>query len=97
LDELPPVSSFFIWIHLQGQDLAPATYDTHFVLKLKQMLKHDFIPRIAGKKTVFLSHLYFKTIILPRQARDKHRETALKKETSPFSCRHLWGVLAVGR
>eukprot|EP01046_Picozoa_sp_COSAG06_P010947 COSAG06_NODE_612_length_13800_cov_14.100650_14_plen_69_part_00 len=23
LDELPPVSSFFIWIHLQGQDLAP--------------------------------------------------------------------------
>jgi hypothetical protein len=32
----------------------------------------------AGKKTVFLSHLYIKIIILPRQARDKHRETTQK-------------------
>jgi hypothetical protein len=27
-----------------------------------------------------LSHLYIKTIILPRQAQDKHREKALKKD-----------------
>jgi hypothetical protein len=30
----------------------------------------------AGEKTVFLSHLYIKTIILPRQAPDKHRENS---------------------
>jgi beta-fructofuranosidase len=30
----------------------------------------------AGKKTVFKSHLCIKTIILPRQARDKHRENS---------------------
>jgi hypothetical protein len=35
------------------------------------------------KKTVFLSHLCIKTIILPRQARDKHRESTQKKR--PFS------------
>jgi hypothetical protein len=28
-----------------------------------------------GKKTSFLRHLYIKCIILPRQARDKHRES----------------------
>ena len=27
------------------------------------------------RKTAFLSHVYIKTIILPRQARDKHRES----------------------
>jgi len=35
------------------------------------------------RKTAFLSHLYIKTIILPRQARDKHRfcrTTAGKKD-----------------
>eukprot|EP01046_Picozoa_sp_COSAG06_P057580 COSAG06_NODE_11271_length_1534_cov_49.620209_1_plen_231_part_00 len=30
------------------------------------------------RKTAFLSHLYIKTIILPRQARDKHRENSKK-------------------
>ena len=35
---------------------------------------------IPGKKTVFLSHLYIKMIIMPRQARDKHRENS-KRET----------------
>eukprot|EP01046_Picozoa_sp_COSAG06_P045433 COSAG06_NODE_6280_length_3001_cov_2.106134_5_plen_58_part_00 len=33
-------------------------------------------PRVSGlwlvRKTPFLSHVYVKTIILPRQARDKH-------------------------
>jgi hypothetical protein len=35
---------------------------------------------------VFLSHLYIKTIILPRQARDKHRKKLKKaKEKGGFS------------
>ena len=33
-----------------------------------------------GKKTVFLSHLCIKTIFLPRQARDKHRESTQKRD-----------------
>jgi hypothetical protein len=33
------------------------------------------------QKTAFLSHQYIKTIILPRQARDKHRESSTQKET----------------
>jgi hypothetical protein len=33
----------------------------------------------AGEKTALFSHLYIKTIILPRQARDKHRETTQKR------------------
>jgi hypothetical protein len=37
-------------------------------------------PCSAGKKTVLLSHLYMKTIILPRQARDKHRESTQKRD-----------------
>ena len=32
------------------------------------------------KKRHFLRHLCIKCIILPRQARDKHRETTQKKE-----------------
>jgi hypothetical protein len=32
----------------------------------------------GGKKTGFLRHLYIKCIILPRQARDKHRENSKK-------------------
>jgi hypothetical protein len=35
---------------------------------------------LPGEKTVFLSHLHIKTMILPRQARDKHRESTPKKE-----------------
>ena len=31
------------------------------------------------RKTTFLSHFYVKTIILPRQARDKHRNHSTKK------------------
>jgi hydroxyacid-oxoacid transhydrogenase len=36
----------------------------------------------VGGKTVFLSHLYVKTMILPRQARDKRRESTQKKNVS---------------
>eukprot|EP01046_Picozoa_sp_COSAG06_P064073 COSAG06_NODE_15150_length_1093_cov_3120.263581_1_plen_39_part_01 len=31
-----------------------------------------------ARKRHFLSHLYIKCIILPRQARDKHRENSKK-------------------
>ena len=31
------------------------------------------------KKRSVLSHFYYKTIILPRQARDKHRESTQKQ------------------
>jgi hypothetical protein len=41
--------------------------------------------RGAGEKTVLFSHSYIKTMILPRQARDKHRESTQKKD--PASCR----------
>jgi hypothetical protein len=34
------------------------------------------VESVALRKTAFLSHLYIKTNILPRQARDKHRENA---------------------
>jgi hypothetical protein len=39
----------------------------------------------AVRKRHFLSHLYIKINILPRQARDKHRESTQKKV--PFSLR----------
>ena len=36
-------------------------------------------------QVVLRCHLYIETIILPRQARDIHRETALKKDITVFS------------
>jgi hypothetical protein len=42
--------------------------------------------RESLRKTVFLSHLYIKTIILPRQARDKHRENEKRSLFPPLSC-----------
>jgi hypothetical protein len=39
----------------------------------------DFESVVAVKKRHFLRHLYIKVIILPRQARDKHRESTQKK------------------
>eukprot|EP01046_Picozoa_sp_COSAG06_P028626 COSAG06_NODE_2593_length_6607_cov_2.577904_4_plen_101_part_00 len=36
-------------------------------------------------ETPFLYHLYIKTIILPRQARDKHKENS-KKMAFPIGC-----------
>jgi hypothetical protein len=32
------------------------------------------------RERVFLSHLYLNAFFLPRQARDRHRESTLKKE-----------------
>ena len=42
-----------------------------------------------GRERHFLRHLYVKCIILPRQARDKHRESTRKREqrlTDPAAC-----------
>jgi hypothetical protein len=50
--------------------------------------------RRSLRKTAFLSHLYIKTIILPRQARDKHRESTQKK--MPFFAPLVVGVLEQG-
>jgi hypothetical protein len=36
-----------------------------------------------GEKTGFSSHLTIKAIFLPRQARDKHRESTQKKPVLP--------------
>jgi len=44
---------------------------------------------IPGNKTVFFSHLCIKTNILPRQARDKHRENS-KKDRFVQSCWRRW-------
>jgi len=38
---------------------------------------------IKARKRHFLSHLYIKCIILPRQARDKHRENSKKSAVFP--------------
>jgi hypothetical protein len=38
----------------------------------------DSTTQRAVRKTPLLSHLYTKTIILPRQARDKHRQVEKK-------------------
>ena len=38
------------------------------------------------RKTVFLSHLYINATCLPRQARDKHRESSFKKTVLCRSC-----------
>jgi hypothetical protein len=43
------------------------------VAELKQSLKKSF--KSWCEKRLLLSHLYLKTIILPRQARDKHRKS----------------------
>jgi hypothetical protein len=48
-----------------------------------------------GKKTAFLSHFYIKCIILPRQARDKHRETTQKKCHFPSGGVGVLAVLVV--
>jgi hypothetical protein len=42
---------------------------------------------VCLRKTVFLSHLYIKTIILPRQARDKHRENVFSGTDSMHELR----------
>jgi hypothetical protein len=40
---------------------------------------------VIGKETPLLRHFYVKCIGLPRQARDKHRESTQKKSGCGFS------------
>jgi hypothetical protein len=44
-------------------------------------------PTAGAKNATFCDpiHLYIKTIILPRQARDKHRESSTQKRVALFS------------
>jgi len=58
-----------------GSDTAAKFYGA--VLDQRVFWEHTFA---HGNKTVFLSHLYIMMIILPRQARDKHREKHSKKD-----------------
>ena len=44
------------------------------------------------RKTAFLSHLYIKTNILPRQARDKHRENSKKDAVFRTAQASRWAV-----
>ena len=56
---------------------------------VNQVLKQTILlttPWLKVKQRVFLSHLYIKCIFLPRQARDKHRESTQKRQL--FCCRH---------
>jgi hypothetical protein len=42
---------------------------------------------LAGEKMVFFRHLYIKTLLLPRHAQDKHRESTQKKTPTPRGTR----------
>ena len=60
-----------------------------FNVMMEKTLKHQGKPSgdrtlLVSKNGVFLSHLYIKTNILPRQARDKHGENSKKR---PFFLR----------
>jgi hypothetical protein len=57
-------------------------------LNARSTFETDGSGRVSqNSKTVFLSHLYIKTKILPRQARDKHRENSNKRTVLP----QVWG------
>eukprot|EP01046_Picozoa_sp_COSAG06_P046963 COSAG06_NODE_6739_length_2801_cov_3.127636_1_plen_81_part_00 len=49
-------------------------------LSLPSHLAEQAEVRRVALETVFLSHLYIKMMILPRQARDKHREATQKRD-----------------
>jgi hypothetical protein len=52
----------------------------------------DDLIQLLRKTNLFLSHLYIKTIILPRQAQDKHRENSKKDavfRTVPVAAAHF--------
>jgi hypothetical protein len=58
-----------------------------FNVMMEKTLKHQGKPSgdrtlLVSKNGVFLSHLYIKTNILPRQARDKHGENSKKDRVS---------------
>ena len=49
------------------------------LIKLQQQLQEDVPAPPVGPEVRFFCHLYTKCIILPRQARDKHRESTRKR------------------
>jgi len=83
--------SFMFWFEpvLANDRLSGACLgkQSMFSASRKQHRKKDdsFTPQwltplpTCERKTAFLSHLYIKTISLPRQARDKHRENSKKR------------------
>jgi hypothetical protein len=56
---------------------------TPIVATKPSITKKEENPPTPLRKTAFLSHLYIKTMILPRQARDNHRETTQKNAVFP--------------
>jgi hypothetical protein len=48
------------------------------------------LPRVRLRKPEFLSHFYIKTIILPRQALDKHRENSKKDAVFRTDLQDTW-------
>ena len=64
-------------IHVNGiSSGSPASHLAH--LRHGMLLKKVQDVDVTGEKTGFLSHLYIKMTILPRQARDKHSENSKK-------------------
>ena len=58
------------WGHRHGVDMP----------RLRALVLRAGDAGVIYKKTVFLSHLHVKTIFLPRQAREKHRESTQKRD-----------------
>ena len=86
----------------QGQGQQPLLFGVHIVLlddkqgaSQQQMVQavEGGIEVVEGeeawavRKRLFLSHLYINVIVLPRQARDKHREST-QKQAAVFSGPH---------
>ena len=73
------IGATFSFLH-QHPEFGLSSYDSHkdgsgvaYVSTLRPQLMMRPV-----RKTSFLRHLYLKTIILPRQARDKHRKNSKK-------------------
>eukprot|EP01046_Picozoa_sp_COSAG06_P020681 COSAG06_NODE_1523_length_9173_cov_31.694682_3_plen_96_part_00 len=63
---------------LEGGSIHVDGIDTRAVGLPRLRSSFGVIPQSPARKRHFLSHLYIKCIILPRQARDKHRESTQK-------------------
>jgi hypothetical protein len=63
-----------------------------FVRSFEPLLPESACPQRTAslQKTAFLSHLYIKCVILPRQARDKHRENSKKDAVFPTAETYLF-------
>ena len=54
------------------------------MMMMMMMMRRRRSDSVGCEKRLFLSHLYLNTIILPRQARDKHGESTQKREIMRF-------------